>query len=197
MQFLKRSVSTTRWRLVAALACGLALPASATAAATTSATAPISAAKTPVSALKLPAAATLEDCATSGEQAERSATFVGEMTAVPGTARMAMRIELIEKGSGELTYRPVTYPGLGAWLRSSPGVKTFKNLDKVTDLSAPATYRAMIRFRWMNARNRTIKTLELRTPRCVQPALASPAPAHEGGTGTSSGIGAGSPTPTA
>ena len=41
--------------------------------------------------------ATLEQCVTSGVQAERSATFLGEMTATPGTGRMSMRIELQER----------------------------------------------------------------------------------------------------
>jgi hypothetical protein len=116
-----------------------------------------------------PASASLEDCSTAFAQPERSATFVGEMQAIPGSARMSMRIELLERGGSEPTFHPVTYPGLGAWLKASPGVKTYKNIDKVTDLAAPAVYRAAIRFRWLNARGRVIKFLDLRTPRCEQP----------------------------
>jgi hypothetical protein len=183
-QFLNASASTVRRRLVAALACGLALLACGASAAVAATSAPVTGVKTPAGALKLPATATLESCLTTGAQAERSATFVGEMTAVPGTARMGMRFELLEKAEGEPTPHAVASPGLGTWLRSSPGIKTYKNLDKVVDLSAPATYRAVIRFRWMNARNRPIKTLELRTPRCTQPALSGAAPAAEGSTST-------------
>jgi hypothetical protein len=115
------------------------------------------------------ATATVEQCVTNATQAERSATFVGEMTAVPGTARMMMRIDVLERGPEEVLFHTIAYPGLGTWLRAAPGVKTYKNLDRVTDLSAPAAYRAAIRFRWLNSKGKLIKVLELRTPRCEQP----------------------------
>jgi hypothetical protein len=121
------------------------------------------------------ATATLEQCVTAVEQPERSVTFVGEMTAVPGTARMLMRIEVLQRPPTETLFHPVTYPGIGQWLRAAPGVRTYKNLDRVTDLPAPALYRAAVHFRWLNARGRLIKSLELRTGRCDQP--ASPAQA--------------------
>jgi hypothetical protein len=118
------------------------------------------------------ASAGIEQCVTSVVQAQRSATFVGEMTAVPGTVRMQMRIDVLERGAGEAHFHAVTYPGLGQWLRSSPGVKTFRNLSKVTDLSAPASYRGGVHFRWLGARGRLLRTLYLRSPRCQQPAAA-------------------------
>ncbi len=75
-------------------------------------------------------------------------------------------------------------------------MKTYKNLNKVTDLAAPAAYRAAIHFRWVGAKGRTIKTLELRTPRCEQPltprmpasgSLTAPPPATNGTTPAASG----------
>ena len=115
------------------------------------------------------AAATLEGCQTAAQQSERAATFVGEMTAVPGTARMLMRIDVLERSGSETDFRTVTYPGLGNWLRAAAGVKTYKNLDRVTDLAAPAEYRAAIRFHWLNARGRLLKSSVLHTPICTQP----------------------------
>jgi hypothetical protein len=120
------------------------------------------------------AGALTEQCVTSVIQTERSATFVGEMTAVPGTVRMQMRIDVLERGAGEERFRSVSYPGLGRWLRSSAGVKTYRNLSRVTNLFAPATYRAGVYYRWLGAKGHVIRTLYLRTPRCEQPA----APAH-------------------
>ncbi len=122
-----------------------------------------------VAPTKVAATASVEQCVTADAQLERSATFVGEMTAVPGTARMMMRIDVLERSGEEIFFHAVAYPGLGTWLRAAPGVKTYKNLDRVTDLSAPASYRAAIRFRWLNAHGKTIKSLDLRTPRCEQP----------------------------
>jgi hypothetical protein len=68
-------------------------------------------------------------------------------------------------------------------LRSSPGVKTYRNFSKVTDLSAPATYRALVHYRWLGAKGRVLRTLDLRTARCEQPAPpASETPAGQSAT---------------
>jgi hypothetical protein len=114
--------------------------------------------------------ATLEQCVTSVLQIERSSTFAGEMTAVPGTARMAMRIEVQESLPGEVAFHTVAAPGLGVWRDSDPKVKIYKYLKQVTNLSAPADYRALVRFRWMGAKGRVIKRAERVTPRCDEPA---------------------------
>jgi len=117
------------------------------------------------------ASATLQQCATATiPQTERSATFAGEMTAIPGTARMQMRIELEERAVGESTFRTVTASGLGVWHSSAAGVKIFAHIQQVTNLSAPAVYRGAVRFRWLNAKDHPIKIQELRTARCDQPA---------------------------
>jgi hypothetical protein len=121
------------------------------------------------SAAKPVASATVEQCVTSVEQSERAVTLVGEMTALPGTARMQMRIELQERGPKEEAFHGVSDPGIGQWLRAAPGVHIYKNLDKVTNLSAPAVYRGEVHFRWLNARGHLIKALALRTGRCEQP----------------------------
>lgn len=56
-------------------------------------------------------AATLEQCVTSVDQAERSVTFTGEMVAVAGAARMAIRIDLEERLPGEGEYHAVQLLG--------------------------------------------------------------------------------------
>jgi hypothetical protein len=130
-----------------------------------------------------PASATLEDCETSSVQAERSATFAGEMTAVAGTVRMAMRIDLEERTPEQSLYHTVSAPGLGIWRLSDPRVKIYKYLKQVTNLSAPAVYRAVIRFRWLAPRGRVLKRVQRYTGRCTQ--LAPPPPAEGGQVGAS------------
>ena len=123
------------------------------------------------------ASATLVQCVTASEPAERSATFAGEMTMIPGASRMSMRIELLERTPGETGYHPVLAPGVGVWRSADPGVKAYKHLEQVTDLAAPADYRALISFRWDGPHGHVLKRDELRTPRCVQPTpTATPAP---------------------
>ncbi len=117
--------------------------------------------------------ATLAECLVVGAQAERAATFEGEMAAIPGTARMEMRVNVLEKLPRELAFHMVTAPGLGVWRKSAPGVKTYTYLKQVTNLSAPAIYRGEVQFRWMNDKGRPIKAALLLTTRCRQPSETS------------------------
>ncbi len=106
------------------------------------------------------ASATLEQCVPAAAQSERSAMFAGEMTAMPGSVRMAIRIEIQELTSGEAAFHTITAPGLGVWRSSDPGVKAYKYVKQVTNLFAPASYRAIVRFRWLNAKGRQIKSTQ-------------------------------------
>ena len=132
-----------------------------------------------------PASAVLEECLTSPVQAERSATFAGEMTALAGTVRMAMRIDVEERMPEETTYHTVSAPGLGVWRLSDARVKIYKYLKQVTNLSAPAVYRAVVRFRWLAPRGRVLKRGQRYTGGCTQPAPPAPAGAEAGQAGAS------------
>jgi hypothetical protein len=118
-----------------------------------------------------PYSATLEQCITATVQLERSATFTAQMTAIPGTQRMGVRIELLQRARDETSFHAVFAPGLGVWRGAEPGVKIYKYVKQVTNLSAPAAYRAVVRFKWIGDRGRVLKRAELRTPRCIQPSL--------------------------
>ncbi len=122
------------------------------------------------------AAATVEQCVTTGEQTDRSATFSAEMTAVTGTARMAMRIEVQERMPGEGLFHTVSAPGLGVWRGSAPGVKIYQYVKQVTNLSFPADYRALVRFHWLNGKGYVIRRAERHTLQCSQPAFVPAAP---------------------
>jgi hypothetical protein len=121
----------------------------------------------------------LEQCLSTGEQANRSATFSGEMTAIAGTARMAIRIEVQERMPGEELFHAVSAPGLGVWRGSESGVKIYKYVKQVTNLSSPAVYRALVRFHWLNDNGHVIRRAERRTPKCAQPAPPIPSPPLE------------------
>jgi hypothetical protein len=118
--------------------------------------------------------ATVEECLTASTQAERAATFSGEMSSIAGAAHMSMRIEVQERMPGESAYRTVEAPGLGVWRGADPKVKVYKYLKQVTNLSAPASYRALVRFRWLSSKGHVIKRAERLTPSCLQPAPANP-----------------------
>jgi hypothetical protein len=118
----------------------------------------------------------VEQCAPSAVPAERAVTFTAEMVATPGTQRMGMRIELLQRLHGEPGYRPVSAPGLGVWRGSEVGVKIYRYVKQITNLAAPAAYRAVVHFRWLGEKGRLLKRAALRTARCVQPLLAVPEP---------------------
>jgi hypothetical protein len=117
---------------------------------------------------------TLEQCVGAGVQSERSATFVAQMVGTAATQRMAMKVKLEARLRGEAEYHVVAPPG--GWKASETGVKIYKYVKQVTNLSAPGFYRLAVKFRWIGDRGRVLKRAELHSPRCFQPALAAPAP---------------------
>jgi hypothetical protein len=83
---------------------------------------------------------------------------------------MAMRIDVEERRPADALYHAVSAPGLGVWRSSDPKVKVYKYLKQVTNLSSPASYRALVRFRWLGAKGHVLRRAERLTARCVQPA---------------------------
>ncbi len=122
-----------------------------------------------------PVSASVEQCVPSVNRTERSATFVGQMTATAGTQRMAIQIEIQERMPTDLAFHTVMAPGLGVWRQSETGVRIYKFVKQVTNLSAPAAFRALVRYRWLDDRGHTIAHAQRRTPICQQPAQPLPA----------------------
>jgi hypothetical protein len=122
--------------------------------------------------------ATLEQCVSSAVPTERSVTFVGQMTAVAGTRHMGMRIELQQHMPGEVGFHEVNAPGLGVWRGSEAGVKIYKYVKQITNLAAPAVYRAVVHFRWVGDHGRLLKHADLRSAHCVQ-SVAPSAPSSK------------------
>jgi hypothetical protein len=116
------------------------------------------------------AAATLERCLTAPHASERSLSVVAEMSAIPHGARMALRIAIEERLPEAALFHKVNAPGLDVWREADRGVSSYRYLSKVTNLTAPAVYRATVRFRWLNAAGHPIKQLERHTAGCEQTA---------------------------
>ena len=122
--------------------------------------------------------AAVEQCVPSAEQAERSATFTAQMSAVEGAQRMAIQFEVQERSPAATAWSTVVDPGLSNWRQSEPGVKIFKYVKQVTNLAAPADFRAVVRYRWSDGKGHVIKHAMRRTPVCVQPVDIARAPAR-------------------
>jgi hypothetical protein len=113
--------------------------------------------------------AAVETCKPSVDQAERSATFVAQMTAVAGTQRMGMRIEVQERTPTDVAFHTIIAPGLGVWRSSEPGVKVYRYVKELTNLTAPAAFRVQVHYRWLDEKGRVIKRAQRRSPVCLQP----------------------------
>lgn len=112
----------------------------------------------------------VDDCRTAADPLQRYAIFRGEMDAVDRTDRMAMRFDLQVREPGDERFRSVDAPGLGTWIKSNPGTNGgFIWTKQVTQLVAPAEYRARVSFRWYDAGGRTIERASRRTKSCEQP----------------------------
>jgi hypothetical protein len=114
--------------------------------------------------------ATLAACETGPDAAQRFAVFTGSMPAMRGTKRMSMRFDLEERGADETaTPDRVAAPKLSRWNRSKAGVAGFVYTKRVTGLTEGRWYRAVVRFRWHDARGRVQRAAKRVTPFCHQP----------------------------
>jgi hypothetical protein len=144
-------------------------PAAAAAAPSSAATAPsLAAAAAPP---RPPLRAALTQCRVSPDPAERTAVFTASMPALRGTRRMELRFTLLQRTRGSAGFVPVAVPRWGVWQRSRAGVPGFIFTKRVTGLQAPAQYRAVVRFRWRDARGRVQRRARRVTRACRQPDL--------------------------
>jgi hypothetical protein len=117
-----------------------------------------------------PLRAKLTACETGPDAADRTATFTGSMPAIKGTKRMWMRFDLQRRGAPGASFTTIKVPGLGVWQKSAPGRSSgFVFNQRVQALSAPAAYRAVVRFRWYGKGGRLLRATRRETPVCTQP----------------------------
>src|ERR1700694_780482 len=62
-----------------------------------------------------PESALLQDCHVAVDQAGRYATFAAQMTAVPRTQHMAIRVDVQERDPAAPTFHDLIAPGLDVW----------------------------------------------------------------------------------
>jgi len=117
-------------------------------------------------------AAELETCQRSALPAQRVASFVGSMPARAGADRMQMRFDLQRRKLGERRWRTVRgAQGFGVWETAEPGRAGFVFHKRVDGLQVPASYRALVRFRWTQSDGTIVKRARRRTAVCGQPDL--------------------------
>ncbi|MFL5849896.1 MAG: hypothetical protein ACJ76R_13260 [Solirubrobacteraceae bacterium] len=121
----------------------------------------------PAQAAESPEAARLIRCHPHLSQAKRFAIFEGEMTGSTMT-RMEIRFDLLRADPGGEFLR-VEAPGLGVWNRAEAGVVDYRYRKRVENLPAPASYRALVRFRWRKPGGGVVRRGHALTEVCEQP----------------------------
>lgn len=131
--------------------------------------------------------ATVEQCLTASTADGRAVTFTAQMETIAAAHRMAMQILVQERAPGDSDFHTLAATGPATWERSEAGVKIYKYVRQVTDLPAPAAFRALVRYRWLDETGRVIRTEKRHTSVCREDrsrASAGPTGSGPGGTGS-------------
>jgi len=112
--------------------------------------------------------AKLAACETGADAKDRFAVFTGSMPR-EGAAVMAMRFDLYERLPGG-RFERVSLANWGVWQSTTKkGVPGFIFTKRVERLAAPAAFRAVVSFRWSDAKGRVVRTAKRTSPTCRQP----------------------------
>ena len=90
------------------------------------------------------------------------------MRAVRGTTRMQMRFTLQTRRKEQSNWHALSAPGFGRWLSANPGIGRYVYTKRVVSVFAPASYRTLVRFRWLGRGGRRIASDRSTSPVCRQ-----------------------------
>lgn len=110
-------------------------------------------------------------CVPALEGQDRSATFEARVRAPAGSERVQVRFTLQVSEDADPEWRRVVAPGLDQWLTSDPGVSRYSYSKTVQNLAAPAAYRTIVRFRWLDAAGAVLARSRATSRACRQPDL--------------------------
>ena len=99
---------------------------------------------------------------------ERAVAFEARMEKIAGSARMKLRYTLEARRRGR-SWRRVAAPELRGWRTPAPDTTRFISERRVTQLVGPAYYRALVRFRWIDADGHVVAAARARSRACWQP----------------------------
>jgi hypothetical protein len=99
----------------------------------------------------------------------REAVFEGQVRVFRKAPKMQMRFTLQASTPDAPKWRRVDVPDFSGWISAPANVGKYTYDKTVQDLLAPASYRAVVDFRWRDRRGRTIRIERAISPVCKQP----------------------------
>jgi CARDB len=118
----------------------------------------------PATAAAAPATVALTAC----QPRDRAAEFEARMDQIPGAARMKLRFTLETRRVGR-AWKKVVAPELGGWRTADAQTTRYISSRRVTALVGPASYRTVVRFRWLDADGAVVAASRARSRACWQP----------------------------
>lgn len=109
--------------------------------------------------------ASLERC----DRQANEAMFEGVVRSYRAAPRMQLRFMLQVRTREERRWSRVDADGFGTWITAPAGVSKYTYDKTVEELLPGARYRAVVHFRWRNARGRTIRWQREVSRACRQP----------------------------
>jgi hypothetical protein len=110
-----------------------------------------------------PASVSLTSC----KPKERAAEFEARMEQISGAVRMKLRYTL-EGRKPRRGWRRVAAPELAGWRSADPQTTRFISERRVTELVGPASYRVLVRFRWIDEDGHVVARAKARSRACWQ-----------------------------
>ena len=112
----------------------------------------------------------VDGCVPALDPVARSATFQARVKAIAGSDRMQVRFTLQEREPGiSARWRKVVAPGFDQWLTSAAGVRRYAYTRTIQNLTAPASYRTIVRFRWLDEDGLVLRGTRVTSAACRQP----------------------------
>jgi hypothetical protein len=91
------------------------------------------------------------------------------MGKVDNAVKLKMRFTLQARKPGKKAFHRVAAPGFSSWTTADPGTSRYVFTRRVEGLIGPARYRAMVRFKWIDASGKVILTARKFSKACRQP----------------------------
>ena len=107
-------------------------------------------------------------CTKGLEATDRSVTFEGRIAAIPRAQKMQLRFTL-QARTPDTAWAKVPADGFGTWITAPRGLGLFLYDKTVDQLLAPASYRAVVDFRWRNAAGHALRRARVTSRSCHQP----------------------------